>query len=105
MTSIPASRSARAITFAPRSCPSRPGLATSTRIFTSAIDHYLTTEPRKLRLEGLDVQASPQIPRGNAAIGSPGFGNFFHNVRLGQFPVFVVPRERRLQLVIASAHA
>src|SRR6266496_4152711 len=43
MTSIPASRNARAITFAPRSCPSRPGLATSTRIFTSAIDHHLTT--------------------------------------------------------------
>src|SRR5690348_7036905 len=32
MTSIPASRSARAMIFAPRSCPSRPGLATTTRI-------------------------------------------------------------------------
>src|SRR5579872_862833 len=32
MTSMPASRSARAMTLAPRSCPSRPGLATSTRI-------------------------------------------------------------------------
>src|ERR1700733_11291224 len=32
MTSMPASRRARAITFAPRSCPSRPGLATSTRM-------------------------------------------------------------------------
>src|SRR2546421_158157 len=31
MTSNPASRSARAITFTPRSCPSRPGLATTTR--------------------------------------------------------------------------
>src|SRR5213592_759568 len=30
MTSIPASRSAAATTFAPRSCPSRPGLATRT---------------------------------------------------------------------------
>src|SRR5262245_23778433 len=30
---MPASRSARAITFAPRSCPSSPGFATSTRIF------------------------------------------------------------------------
>src|ERR1700760_234642 len=35
MTSIPASRSARAMIFAPRSCPSRPGLATTTRIFFS----------------------------------------------------------------------
>src|SRR5437867_3680267 len=32
MTSMPASRRARAITFAPRSWPSSPGLATSTRI-------------------------------------------------------------------------
>src|SRR3954469_9871336 len=32
MTSIPASRSAAATTLAPRSCPSRPGFATSTRI-------------------------------------------------------------------------
>src|SRR5688572_23271346 len=29
---MPASRSARAITFAPRSCPSSPGFATRTRI-------------------------------------------------------------------------
>src|SRR3990172_12221078 len=33
MTSIPASRSARAMTFAPRSWPSRPGFAIRTRIF------------------------------------------------------------------------
>src|SRR5215217_4834189 len=33
MTSIPASRSARAMILAPRSCPSSPGLATTTRIF------------------------------------------------------------------------
>src|SRR3954447_9458072 len=32
MTSMPASRSARAMIFAPRSCPSSPGLATTTRI-------------------------------------------------------------------------
>src|ERR1700682_2644115 len=32
MTSMPASRSARAITLAPRSCPSSPGFATNTRI-------------------------------------------------------------------------
>src|SRR5215218_2092394 len=32
MTSIPASRRARAMILAPRSCPSRPGLATTTRI-------------------------------------------------------------------------
>src|SRR5437899_6808575 len=32
MTSMPASRSAMATTLAPRSCPSRPGLATRTRM-------------------------------------------------------------------------
>src|SRR3989338_8252560 len=35
MTSMPASRNARAMTLAPRSWPSRPGLAISTRIFFS----------------------------------------------------------------------
>src|SRR5512143_1072585 len=34
---MPASRRARATTLAPRSCPSRPGFATSTRIFFSSI--------------------------------------------------------------------
>src|SRR5215213_1335669 len=38
MTSIPASRSARAMIFAPRSCPSRPGFATTTRILRSAME-------------------------------------------------------------------
>src|SRR5947207_747851 len=32
MTSMPASRNARAMIFAPRSCPSRPGFAITTRI-------------------------------------------------------------------------
>src|SRR5947207_5338084 len=39
MTSNPASRNARAITFAPRSCPSRPGLATTTRYRRSTSAH------------------------------------------------------------------
>src|SRR5580700_3138863 len=40
---MPASRKARAITFAPRSCPSRPGFAINTRIFFSGIwiDHLV----------------------------------------------------------------
>src|SRR5580765_5699178 len=37
MTSIPASRSARAMIFAPRSCPSRPGFAITTRIFLATL--------------------------------------------------------------------
>src|SRR5258706_6590481 len=43
MTSMPASRNARAMTLAPRSWPSRPGLATRTRILGSGIGSHLTT--------------------------------------------------------------
>src|SRR5258706_6458029 len=57
MTSMPASRSARAITLAPRSWPSRPGLATRTRIFRSVLlssmQPYLsTTAPDSPRRHG-----------------------------------------------------
>src|ERR1700745_1553948 len=44
MTSIPASRRARAITLAPRSWPSSPGLATRTRILGSGIATKHTTD-------------------------------------------------------------
>ena len=43
MTSMPASRSARAMIFAPRSCPSSPGFATTTRILRSAMSAESTT--------------------------------------------------------------
>src|SRR4051812_42650475 len=42
MTSMPASRRARAIIFAPRSWPSSPGLAIKTRIFFGDIRHENT---------------------------------------------------------------
>src|SRR5438034_1947841 len=41
MTSMPASRSVRAITLAPRSCPSRPTLATTTRVFRTTGRQYM----------------------------------------------------------------
>src|SRR5262252_1246396 len=44
MTSMPASRSARAMIFAPRSCPSRPGLAMTTRIFPATIRQYMSVK-------------------------------------------------------------
>jgi hypothetical protein len=47
MTSIPASRSARAMTLAPRSCPSRPGFAMTTRHFRKR-SLYLPTHPTDL---------------------------------------------------------
>src|SRR5881409_2326686 len=40
MTSIPASRSARAMIFAPRSCPSSPGFAMTTLIFRATVPEF-----------------------------------------------------------------
>src|SRR2546422_9919990 len=52
MTSIPASRSARATTLAPRSWPSRPGFAIRTRIFfamgPASIQKGLLPDPEDL---------------------------------------------------------
>src|SRR5882762_6321875 len=82
---MPASRSARAITLAPRSCPSSPGLATRTRILGSLIVIHLTTGgksphrvPRDLPLEGLGIKALPQIPASDAAIRLPALCDFLH---------------------------
>src|SRR6185295_15028853 len=41
MTSMPASRSARAMIFAPRSCPSSPALAITTRILPATDGQYM----------------------------------------------------------------
>src|SRR3954462_10262113 len=64
MTSMPASRRARAMIFAPRSCPSRPGLATTTRILRcdcvlTAAAILLAPPPRgrPRRSADLDLQA------------------------------------------------
>src|SRR5216117_3749032 len=45
MTSIPASRSARAMIFAPRSWPSRPGFAITTRIFRAMTESLRGERP------------------------------------------------------------
>src|SRR4051812_37894089 len=80
MTSIPASRSARAMIFAPRSCPSSPGLATTTRIRglvtadtrARGVDHgeperQRRNEPLRLDLLASREQVGPALgdgPRG-----------------------------------------
>src|SRR5436305_10213210 len=51
MTSKPASRRARAITLAPRSCPSRPGLATTTRYRRSTGAHTKGMPPHPIEAE------------------------------------------------------
>src|SRR6185312_6615530 len=72
MTSMPASRSARAMIFAPRSCPSRPGFATTTRIFpaTAASLRLLRVDffgpvRRKRRELGREIRMHLERPVGD----------------------------------------
>src|SRR5579884_198852 len=58
MTSMPASRSARAMILAPRSCPSRPGFATTTRIFPATARSVTEGPKSHVRCQTPDVAAS-----------------------------------------------
>src|SRR5919199_1998472 len=60
MTSMPASRGARAMIFAPRSCPSRPGFAITTRIFLATVGNY-----REVRVHV--IGSSPAWPNPGSA--------------------------------------
>ena len=53
MTSMPASRSARAMIFAPRSCPSRPGFAITTRIVPGTSADYRGASDRHRLVAGV----------------------------------------------------
>src|SRR3954447_16323438 len=64
MTSIPASRRARAMILAPRSCPSKPGLATTTRILR-AVAVLIAGGRLALTL----LRATMQAPMGNLVHG------------------------------------
>src|SRR6478752_8762503 len=57
---MPASRNARAMIFAPRSCPSRPGFAITTLIFPATVGQY-----RKVKLTV--VGCSPAWPNPGSA--------------------------------------
>src|SRR5215472_10741876 len=72
MTSIPASRSARAMTLAPRSWPSRPGLAIRTRIgrdmregsvSVDDRDRIAHPEPVARQRPGMDAESPGPPPR------------------------------------------
>src|ERR1044072_9404811 len=88
MTSIPASRSARAMILAPRSWPSRPGLATTTRIVL-AVAAPLADAGQPSGLEGgaLGVGAQDLLHRRDhlalGGAGARGFDNRRHQVLLG----------------------
>src|SRR5437764_5045492 len=60
MTSKPASRRALAMTLAPRSCPSRPGLATTTRYRRSTSPHTKRMPPHPT-----EVEWDPDLRAGN----------------------------------------
>src|SRR4051812_48139372 len=67
MTSNPASRSARATTLAPRSCPSSPGLATTTRYWRSTRRRYYessrgATQPTVSRVRACSTTSVPLHP-------------------------------------------
>src|SRR3954454_8921056 len=69
MTSIPASRSARAIIFAPRSCPSKPGFATTTRILR--LEPAIAGRSYFLRLANADGHAHARVDRADDPVGAP----------------------------------
>src|SRR3954452_4177723 len=83
MTSMPASRSARAMILAPRSWPSRPGLATTTRIlrFSAMGDRFyprlpVDDPPRAPQTGGTDGGPAGMLARrvaaGGSGLGPPG---------------------------------
>src|SRR3954469_24515132 len=78
MTSMPASRRARAMIFAPRSWPSRPGLATTTRIFRAVVlmwraqDGTCALAAVSGRLPDVERHAHPGVDGADDAVAAPG---------------------------------
>src|SRR3954465_12457970 len=92
MTSMPASRKARAMIFAPRSCPSRPGLATTTLIFPGMAR---SLEDRRLAPD------APHVAEGVAHlahrhVGARGVDDRLHQVAPLDGGVRLQPRQRGL---------
>src|SRR3990170_4667076 len=92
MTSKPASRSARATTLAPRSCPSSPGLATMILIFASAmspIPYPLSRHSDDRRLAVLTVHRAEDVADlADRDTGAHGVDDAVHGVlpRFGRAP-------------------
>src|SRR5688572_6690149 len=82
MTSCPASRKARATTLAPRSCPSRPGFATSTRTFRAPLSMDLGPNQTALKPQVVSpsefskarepLAQRPELLRGGVVAGAAG---------------------------------
>src|SRR5690349_11815980 len=93
MTSMPASRSARAMILAPRSCPSRPGFATTTRIFP-AIAPEPTSEDRRFAPRAPDL-AQRVAHLSHRHVGARGLHDRLHQVAVVVGRVLLQARERR----------
>src|SRR5919205_427048 len=95
MTSMPASRSARAMILAPRSCPSRPGFATTTRIFP-AIAPEPTSEDRRLAPRAPDL-AQRVAHLAHRHVGTRAGEDRLHEVAVVARRVLLQPGQRSLR--------
>src|SRR2546425_7641345 len=110
MTSMPASRSARAMIFAPRSCPSRPGFATTTLILPAMPGSVFATRghaghvPRPDRGTWLEDRRlapdAPDLAEGVAHlahrhVGAGSVDDRAHQVAVVAGGVLLQPGERR----------
>src|SRR5690349_1519343 len=72
MTSNPASRSARAMTLTPRSCPSRPGLATTTRYgrdIAGSLRSVTDGHPRDVPVSRSDPRRATVVAAAGVVVG------------------------------------
>src|SRR4030095_6988663 len=74
MTSMPAARRARAMTLAPRSWPSRPGLAISTRILFSGILFCVLLQAKVKSGDGDFFVGAESVAHGVADFAERGVG-------------------------------
>src|SRR5712691_9250651 len=112
---MPASRSARAMIFAPRSCPSSPGLATTTRIFPAMQEVYLSSGQTTEIENGCLAPHAPHLAQRVAHlphrhVGAGRIDDGAHQVAVVAGGIFLQPAERsldgsRVALCLQCLHA
>src|SRR5579862_4705421 len=85
MTSIPASRSARAMTFAPRSWPSSPGFAITTLSFLIDRQSAVRNPQSAMSYDGYFLVLAPDVPErvahfADRRVGAHGLEDRRHDV-------------------------
>src|ERR1035437_6535872 len=107
---MPASRSARAITLAPRSCPSRHGLATSTPIGRGIKGYRLKARSFLPGAENVAYGVADFAQRGVGAYrvqderhGVPGsFGRALQRIQRFPYTAIIAPRAQRRQFFLLA---